>query len=101
MPGRPKIHGRVVPVAARIEKIDSMSTHADRGEILHWLGTLPSSPGTLCLVHGEPGPMNALKQSIEQRLRWIPRIPAHHERIDIWGQTPDPGASAMDARMTE
>ncbi len=78
-----KIHGRVVPVAARIEKIDSMSAHADRGEILHWLGTLPSSPGTLCLVHGEPGPMNALKQSIEQRLGWTPRIPAHHERIEI------------------
>jgi len=61
-----KIHGRVVPVAARIEKIDSMSTHADRGET---------------------GPMNALKQSIEQRLGWTPRIPAHHERIEIQGQT--------------
>jgi hypothetical protein len=39
-----------------------MSTHADRGET---------------------GPMNALKQSIEQRPGWTPRIPAHHERIEI------------------
>jgi metallo-beta-lactamase family protein len=78
-----KIHGRVVPVAARIVRMDSMSAHADRGESLHWLGTLPSSPGTLCLVHGEPGPMNVLKQSIEQRLGRNPRTPAHQERMEV------------------
>src|SRR4029453_2812447 len=37
-----KIHGRVVPVGARIAKIDSMSAHADRQEILRWLGTVPA-----------------------------------------------------------
>jgi metallo-beta-lactamase family protein len=78
-----RIHGRMVPVAARIVKIDSMSAHADRGEILRWLGTLPSGPRTLCLVHGEPGPMNALKQSIEQRLGWHARSPTHAERLEI------------------
>ena len=33
-----KIHGQLVPVNARIERIDSMSAHADSVETLRWLG---------------------------------------------------------------
>jgi metallo-beta-lactamase family protein len=78
-----RIHGRAVPVAARIAKIDSMSAHADRGEMLRWLGALPSAPGRLCLVHGEPEPMDALKALIQQRLGWAAHTPAHGERIAV------------------
>ena len=34
------IHGEIVPVGARIESLDSMSAHADAGEILRWLRRL-------------------------------------------------------------
>jgi metallo-beta-lactamase family protein len=72
-----------VPVHARIARNDSMSAHADRGEILRWLGTCPSAPGRLCLVHGEPAPMDALKQLITQRLGWSVHTPAHQEKVAI------------------
>jgi metallo-beta-lactamase family protein len=78
-----KIHGHFVPVQARIAKIDSMSAHADRNEILRWLGTLPAAPRRLCLVHGEPGPMDTLKGHVEQRLGWSTHTPAHRETIDL------------------
>jgi metallo-beta-lactamase family protein len=78
-----KIHGRIIAVSARIAKIDSMSAHADRVEILRWLRTLPSPPGRLCLVHGEPGPMDALKSLVEQRLGWKVHTPNHRERIAV------------------
>jgi metallo-beta-lactamase family protein len=78
-----KIHGRFVPVRARVAKLDSISAHADRGEILKWLGTLPAPPRRLVLVHGEPGPMDSLKATIEQRLSWNVHTPAHGERMDI------------------
>jgi len=78
-----KIHGRQIPVNARIRRLDSMSAHADRGEILRWLGTLPRRPGRLCLVHGEPAPMDALKTLVADRLRWDAHTPAHGERIGI------------------
>lgn len=78
-----RIHGRMIPVAARIAKIDSMSAHADRNEILRWLGALPSQPGRLCLVHGEPAPMDALKSLIERRLGWNAHAPNHGERIVV------------------
>src|SRR5687767_3056162 len=39
-----RIHGQSISVNARIAKIDSMSAHADRGEIMRWLGTFPAKP---------------------------------------------------------
>ena len=78
-----RIHGRSIAVNASVEKIDSMSAHADRGEILRWLGTLGSAPRRLCLVHGEPGPMDALKGLIQARLSWTPYTPAHGETIEL------------------
>jgi metallo-beta-lactamase family protein len=78
-----KIHGRLVPVRARIAKNDSMSAHADRGEILRWLGTLPEPPQHVYLVHGEPRPMDALKSAIERRFGWHCSTPEHLDRIEL------------------
>ena len=75
--------GRMVPVAARIEKIDSMSAHADRGEILRWLGTMPAPPRRLCLVHGEPHAMDALKGRVAGELGWEAHTPEHLERMTL------------------
>jgi metallo-beta-lactamase family protein len=78
-----KIHGRFVPVRARVARIDSMSAHADRGEILRWLQLCPAPPDRLCLVHGEPGPMDALKADIVQKLGWVVHTPDHLEQLTI------------------
>jgi metallo-beta-lactamase family protein len=78
-----RIHGRSIAVNASIAKIDSMSAHADRGEILRWLGTLTSPPNRLCLVHGEPAPMDMLKALIQERLSWTPHTPGHGETIEL------------------
>jgi metallo-beta-lactamase family protein len=78
-----RIHGRVIPVAARVARIDSMSAHADRAEISRWLGTLPRRPARLCLVHGEPQPMTALKTLVHERFGWDAHMPAHMERVGL------------------
>ena len=78
-----KIHGRVVPVRARVAKIDSMSAHADRSEMLRWLGTFPAPPRRLLLVHGEPGPMDALKAAVERMPGWTVHTPHHRERLTL------------------
>ena len=78
-----KIRGQAVAVAARIEKIDSMSAHADSEEILRWLGEFPQAPRMTYLVHGEPGPMDALRGKIESRLHWNVRTPQHLEEVEL------------------
>ena len=44
---------------------------------------MPAAPGRVCLVHGEPAPMDALQALIQDRLGWIPHTPAHGERIAV------------------
>jgi metallo-beta-lactamase family protein len=78
-----KIHGQAVAVGATVARIDSMSAHADRGEIVRWLRTLPAAPGRLCLVHGEPGPMDALKARVQQELGWGAHTPEHGETVTL------------------
>ena len=48
-----RIFGEEQHVAARIEKIDSYSAHADEGELLEFIGAMPQRPGQVFVVHGE------------------------------------------------
>ena len=70
-----KIHGQIVPVHARIERIESMSAHADSQEILRWLGGFARPPRTTFIVHGEPPAMEALQASIKSKLGWATHDP--------------------------
>ena len=78
-----RIHGQQVPVAARIERIDSMSAHADAGEIMQWLRGFTRAPGMTYVVHGEPPAQEALKARIEQELGWQVRIPEYLEQVRL------------------
>jgi metallo-beta-lactamase family protein len=78
-----RMHGQDVPVRAEIESLDSMSAHADSNEIMRWLGNFTRPPGLTCLVHGEPGPMDALKARIDRELGWKARTPEPFEKIPL------------------
>jgi metallo-beta-lactamase family protein len=78
-----KIRGQLVPVAARIERIDSMSAHADAEEIQQWLREFPRPPRITYLVHGEPVPMDALKGTIQSRMHWNVHTPEHLEEVEL------------------
>ena len=78
-----KIHGQWIPVRSHVARLDSMSAHADRGEILRWLRTLPRVPERLCFVHGEPGPMDSLKTLVHDRLGIAGVTPDHKERLEL------------------
>ena len=78
-----KIFGQHVPVHARIEKIDGMSSHADAGEIVRWLRTFPRAPKKTYLVHGEVVAQEALKVRITKELGWNVEIPTHGQKVDL------------------
>jgi metallo-beta-lactamase family protein len=78
-----RMHGRDVPVAARIERIDAMSAHADQGEILRWLSCFTRAPSMTYLVHGEPAALEALRQKVSGELKWPVHIAAHQERVQL------------------
>ena len=78
-----KMLGRLVDVAARIERIDSMSAHADQGEILRWLGGFSRPPGRVFIVHGEPSTQDTLKDKIKQTLGWDASCPEYRASVEI------------------
>jgi metallo-beta-lactamase family protein len=78
-----KLHGQFVPVAARIERIDSMSAHADAGEIMRWLAGVSRPPSMTYLVHGEPAPLLALATRITGERQWPVHVPKYLERVDL------------------
>ena len=78
-----KIHGQVIPVQARVAKLDSMSAHADSSEILRWLGGFTAPPQRTFLVHGEPPAMDALRARVTGELGWNVHVPAWREKVDL------------------
>lgn len=81
-----KIHGSHVPVRAEVANLDALSAHADRNEILAWLGQFESPPRIAFITHGEPAAADALRQAIEERLGWTCRVPEYRERVDLGGE---------------
>ncbi|MEX2272324.1 MAG: MBL fold metallo-hydrolase [Vicinamibacterales bacterium] len=78
-----KIHGEIVPVNARIEKIDSMSAHADANEIMRWLGNFTQPPARTFLVHGDTDPMMTLAARMRSELKWDVATPAWKEQVTL------------------
>ncbi len=65
-----RMFGQDVPVRARIERIGALSAHADRDEILRWLGGFARPPRETYLVHGEPDAAQGLADAIRARYGW-------------------------------
>jgi metallo-beta-lactamase family protein len=78
-----RIHGADVPVSARVERLESMSAHADSSEILRWLRGFERPPRRTFLVHGEPAAMSALAGSIEGTLGWRVHMPELGETVSL------------------
>jgi metallo-beta-lactamase family protein len=72
-----RIHGEDVPVRAEVASLGSISAHADRAELLAWLGRLPRPPRRVFVTHGEPVAADSLRQAIEQRHGWPCTVPEH------------------------
>lgn len=62
---RVRISGHEVPVKAAIRRIDSYSAHADRSELLRWVGARAPIAGSLLLTHGEPAAIEAMRHELQ------------------------------------
>ncbi|HET9056357.1 MAG TPA: MBL fold metallo-hydrolase [Chitinophagaceae bacterium] len=68
-----KIHGKYVPVKARVVEISGLSAHADQSELIEWLKKFHQLPKKIFLVHGEPSAQEVLRVKIQDELK----IPVH------------------------
>lgn len=71
-----RIHGRDVPVAAAVRRINGLSGHADRQEMVRWLRGLPEPPKQVFLVHGEPAAARGMSEQFRVSFGWESTIPS-------------------------
>jgi metallo-beta-lactamase family protein len=72
-----RIHGQDIPVAAEVVDIEAFSVHADRSELVDWIGAPRHRPGAAFLVHGEEQAAADLARTIRERCS-IPAVVAEH-----------------------
>jgi len=78
-----KMLGMTVPVKATIMISDAYSAHADREEILRWLGGFTRPPGMTYIVHGEADAASALRAAITSRLGWEAAVAEDGQRVTL------------------
>jgi metallo-beta-lactamase family protein len=78
-----KIHGQDIAVNAQVDRIESMSAHADSTEILRWLGGFQNPPKRTFLVHGEPQAMDSLAGTVREKLGWNVHTPQLDEVVTL------------------
>ncbi len=78
-----KIHGKRIPVKARIEQLDALSAHADSKGLVEWVSHLKEPPSRVFLVHGEPEVQEVLKGKLEKVLTSKIEIPEYLEEFEL------------------
>lgn len=78
-----KIHGEYIPVRAEVVSLGSLSAHADRSELLAWLGHLPRAPRRVFITHGEPVAADSLRLAIEETHRWPCTVAEHMQAVEL------------------
>jgi metallo-beta-lactamase family protein len=80
-----RMFGEEIPVRATIARIDALSAHADRSELLRWTGTLGAkAPRRTFVTHGEPEAAESFAQAHRDERGWDMRVPAHLEKAPIF-----------------
>ena len=79
-----KNHGKYVKVRAEITDLTGFSVHADRSELLSWIGAADREPSGVFVVHGEEEASLSLATGIRER-DWSAVVPRHGERLRLFG----------------
>jgi metallo-beta-lactamase family protein len=78
-----KIHGKQIPIRAKVETISGFSGHGDYNEILAWLMAFNKKPKMTFLVHSEPDACNSMATKIQNQLGWKTVIPEYGQTYEL------------------
>ncbi|QYA26957.1 MBL fold metallo-hydrolase [Gramella sp. MT6] len=78
-----KIRGKYYPLKAKVTKLESLSAHADQGELLNWCKNIRNVPEEVFLIHGEKQVLDAFRVKLNSEFNWNVRTPKLNEEIEI------------------
>ncbi|MDD3626044.1 MAG: MBL fold metallo-hydrolase [bacterium] len=70
-----KIFNERINLRANVESISSFSAHADKKQLLEWIGNIKKKPENIFVVHGEAEASRELAQAINSELKFSAEIP--------------------------
>ena len=80
---RVRLHGEELEVLARIEKVNGMSAHADRSELLQWLKGMKTPPKKVFVIHGEERATAAFAEYVHDRMGLDTHVAVYKEEIEL------------------
>ena len=78
-----RIHGESVAVRADVRQVPALSAHADQDGLVEWVDAIAKPPRTVFLVHGEPGPREALAAALRSRYGWTVALPDEGQSVEL------------------
>ncbi len=78
-----RIHGEYRAVKARVERVHGFSAHADREELLTWMGNIAPPPRHVFVIHGEIKAAEAFASLIHSRKGWATSVPATGDTVKL------------------
>ncbi len=76
-----RILGRNHPVNARVVQIHGFSAHADKEELLRWLGGLKNHPKKIFVVHGEAQSAKSFAAYLQEKTGWDVMVPEYKDEV--------------------
>ena len=77
------IFGELMPLRAEVEKLDALSGHADREEMLAWMKPIAAGLKKVFLVHGETDQQTAFAAAIRERYGLEAIAPQRGQSFDL------------------
>jgi metallo-beta-lactamase family protein len=77
-----RMHGKDIPVRARVVSLPGFSAHGDREEVARWLDGASRPPRRTFCVHGEAASLAAHAARIAAR-GWDVHVPRHLETVEL------------------
>ena len=78
-----RIFGEEYENNARLEIINGFSGHADRDELLDWVGAMRDKPARTFLVHGEEDAAAAFAQDLKAQFQMHADIPVFKQSFEV------------------
>lgn len=78
-----RIFGEEVKNNAHVEVLYGFSGHADRDDLMAWVGAMQQKPQRTFLVHGEPDSANALAESLRADFGMTVDVPAWKQSYEV------------------
>ena len=78
-----RIHGQNYDVEAEVAQIFGFSGHADRSDLMRWLGNFKQEPEHIFLTHGDEEAALGLQQRIQSELGWSSEVPEYQQMFNV------------------